>query len=102
MSVLYITEYKSVAVASGAGGPLAVALEPPVTTQTVSIGAGSAASAAFNVNTHFVRLNTDETCSVKFGVSPTATTSDERLAANQTEFFGISQAGLSVAVIANT
>ncbi|MDE2232850.1 MAG: hypothetical protein KGJ90_01845 [Patescibacteria group bacterium] len=102
MSVLFITEYKAVAVASGAGGPLAVALEPPVATQVVTINLTSTASAVFNVDTHFVRLNTDETCSVKFGASPTATTNDERLAANQTEFFGISRAGLSVAVIANS
>lgn len=108
MSTLYITEYQYLAYsqgnAIGNGLPVPAGLEPQIRTQTVAIGGGSTQSLPLNQNTHFVRLHTDSICSVVFGANPTATTSSMRLAANQTEFFGVSpeQGAISIAVIANS
>lgn len=100
MAVLYITEYAHQA--KDVNGQLIPAgTEPPLASQTVAIGV-AAQSAAFNAKTKFVRLHCDAICSVKFGSNPTATTSDARMAANSTEFFGLGETGLKLSVISNT
>lgn len=99
MAVLYITEFN--AIGGGGNFPVGGAYQPPVAEQTVAIGGGSAQSAAFNTNTLFVRLHTDAICSIEFGVSPSATTTTARMAANQTEYFNVVP-GQKVAVITNS
>ena len=100
MAKLYISEY--VAMPKHLGQLVMAGLEPAVAIQTpVVIGGGSLQSAAFNAETKFVRLHTDVICSVAFGTNPTATANSARLAANQTEFFGVNP-GDKVAVITNT
>jgi hypothetical protein len=51
-------------------------------------------------------VHTDSICSVLVDLvtnNPTATTADERLAANQTEYFGIPyNSGMQLAVISNS
>ena len=77
--------------------------EPEVASQIVAIGGSSAASNAFNESTRFVRIHTDSICSIVFGIGPTATTTNRRLAANATEYFGVPIGqSFKVAVIANT
>ena len=80
-----------------------IALQPPIAEQTVSMSGTHAESSAFNVKTDFVRLHTDAICSVEFGTAPVATTAKMRMAANQTEYFGVTP-GLSfmVSAITNT
>lgn len=99
MATLYISEYATVPKLNGQ--LLLASAEPALVEQTVAISGTSAQSAAFNTNTKFVRIHTDAICSLKFGSSPTATTSGPRLAADSTEFFGVN-AGDKVAVITNT
>jgi hypothetical protein len=100
MALLYVTEFG--AMYSDAGGSVPIAKTNVRTDQTpVVIGAGSLQSAAFLAGTRFVRLNCDAICSIAFGSNPTASTSTMRMAANQTEYFGVN-AGDKVAVIANT
>src|SRR5450755_5196324 len=100
MATLYIAELSKVARLSNLMGDVAQASQvPPITEQTVAIGAGSVQSALFNPRTAFIRVNTDSTCSIAFGFNPTATTANMRLSANQTEFFGV-YPGTLVAVIA--
>jgi len=106
MAVLYIREYQfAAAFVQGSGSQLPAGLEPGIVDQAITIGAGSNVSAQFNAKTNFVRLHCDEICSVLFGPfssPPTATTQNARLAANQTEFFGVNPSlGLCVAVIQN-
>lgn len=96
MATLYITEYATAGWTTAAG--LQIGQEPAVTTQAIAI---PGTSAAFQVNTRFVRLHTDAICSVLFGPNPTATTASPRLNANQTEYFGI-VGGQKVSVAANT
>lgn len=75
--------------------------EPAVTSQTVAVTVGSVQSNPFNAATGFIRVHTDVVCSVAFGLNPTATTTSMRLAANTTEFFGVTP-GHRIAVIQNT
>ncbi len=100
MAVLYISEYQNAAL-SYDGPAVPAGHEPSVAEQHVSIGMSSAPSAAFNARTRFVRLHCDVICSVAFGLAPTAVTTEKRMAAGQTEFFGVTP-GYIVAVIANT
>jgi hypothetical protein len=98
MATLYVTEYSGVAFAQIGGNYVAVPQEPPVADQAVSI---PGTSAAFNVQTILVRLHTDAICSRLFGGS--ASTSNGRMAANQTEYHGVrAGSGLTVTVVANT
>lgn len=99
MAVLYISEYQVMPI--DGRGIVPAGAEPAVATQTVAIGGSSTQSSAFNALTRFVRIHTDAICSIAFGANPTATTSTARMAANQTEFFGVVP-GQKVAVITNT
>ena len=99
MAVLYVTEYPHAA--SDQGKALPVGFGAPIANQTVAIGGGSLPSAAFSANTNLIRLNCDATCSILIGTSPIASTSTARMAANQTEYFGVLP-GQKVAVISNT
>jgi hypothetical protein len=100
MSTLYIAEIAELGVDSH-GASVVAPVMPPITEQTLSIGVGSVASAAFNGHTRFVQIHTDAICSLAFGASPSATTSNQRLAANETRFYAVTR-GDKVAVIANT
>ena len=107
MATLYITEFKGAAQQLGertwgAGpGVVSFAAQPPQAEQTVAIGGTSTPSAAFSANTYLVRVSTDAICSVLFGASPTATAASARMAAGQTEYFGVVP-GMKLAVISNT
>lgn len=107
MATLYVSEYANVAAVGHTSGPAAVPgqapLEPSLAEQTVTISGSHAESAAFNDKTTFIRVHTDAICSIAIGVSPVATTSMKRLAANQTEYFGVA-AGYKfvISVITNT
>lgn len=94
---LYVTEYAEVLKIDG---PLAIAREPAiVNAQKLTPPTNSA---PFNAATRFVRLHTDAICSVLFSTAGTAaTTSNSRLAQNQTEYFAVN-AGDVVSVIVNT
>lgn len=89
MAFLYITEYARQAL--DYRGHVAAGEEPAITVQKIVIAAGSTSSAAFNAKTRFVELHTDATvCHVRFGASPqTAVITDKRMAADQTQFFGV-------------
>jgi hypothetical protein len=74
---------------------------PPITVQSIAIGAGSVQSAAFDKATTIVRIHTDATAWLAFGSNPTAAVGNAstiRMAANQTEFFGVAP-GHKLAVI---
>jgi hypothetical protein len=75
--------------------------EPATAEQQVAIGGGSVQSAAFASTTRFVRLHADAACRIAFGVNPTAAGTSRRLAAGQTEYFGVI-GGQKVAVITST
>lgn len=102
MAVAYITEYAGLMFPAAPGAAGQVPQEPPLAEQTVAIGA-EAKSSAFNAQTRLVRVHVDAICSISFGTAPTATTSMQRLAANQTQFHGVPKgASYKVSVISNT
>lgn len=101
MSVLYVTEYSDMAQTVRGGAE--IAQSPALATQTVAIGGTSTQSNAFNAATTFIRVHTDAICSIAIATNPTATATSKRMAADQTEYFGV-PVGLSykIAVITNT
>lgn len=106
MAVLYVAEFHSIAPVNNPGASAfastPIAFMPPSMEQTVPISSSSATSNPFAATTRFIRVSTDTTCSIAIGTNnPAATTSNARLAANQTEYFGV-LAGQQIAVIANS
>ncbi len=93
MAKVYLTEYADLRGNAG--------FEPNTAEQVVTSAATSTQTAAFNVNTNWVRVHTDGIVSIAFGTSPTATTDKLRLAAGQTEYFCVVP-GHKAAVITNT
>jgi len=104
MATLYVAEYSAIANVLHALGSTRMAgqapQEPVVAEQTVAIAGSSTQSGAFNASTTFIRVHVDAICSVAIGTNPTATTTNKRLAANQTEYFGVTS-GQKIAVITN-
>lgn len=101
MGILYITEYSGL-MPSPMGHAAQVPMEPPLATQAVTYTT-HAESNAFNAKTRLVRLHTDSICSFVFGSAPSATTSDSRMAAGQTEYHGVPfGASYKVSAVSNT
>lgn len=101
MAILYISEYLMTGT-DYKGLQVMAGKEPAIATQAIAIGGASVPSAAFTSGTRFVRLHTDANCNILFssGATPTAiANTSPRMAANQTEFFGVVPGGI-VAVIA--
>lgn len=83
-----VTEYRALA-ADSTGKEIQVALEPPVTTQSVTYTA-SAQSAAFNSATRFIRVVCDAKAHFKISTAGTnAVATDPYLPADSPEYFGI-------------
>lgn len=94
---VYITEFRQL----GLGGNIQAPEMPPVTEQTRAIGASSAQSSAFSLDTKFIRVHADSICSIAIGANPTATAAKLRMVAGQTEYFAV-QGGHKLATIENT
>lgn len=108
MAVLYITEFVSQGVDLN-GRQLPVAALPINSNQTLAVGGSSASSSSLQNNTQLVRLHTDTTCSVNVSTvtsatgAVTATTTNFRMAANQTEYFNVpNNNSYKVACISNS
>lgn len=102
MATVYITEFNALEQLSGQIANYGqVAHQGPIAEQVVAIGGASTQSAAFNAKTKLIRVHTDAICSIKVGTNPTALTTSARMAADQTEYFGVVP-GQKIAVIANT
>lgn len=104
MASLYISEYASLASDErNRISLLQCVQEPAITTQKLTIGAASVSSLPFSSTTKIIRVHTDAICSVVVTNSgtPVATSSNKRMAANQTEYFGV-EPGARIAVITNT
>lgn len=98
MANIYITEFSENG-RNARGGIDQVCQMPPVTEQVVAIGGASAQSVAFANATTKVRVQAGGVCHVAVGSNPTATTSNMRMAIDQTEYFGVNP-GDKIAVIA--
>lgn len=98
MPTLYIIEYARQA-RDNLQNPVGAGEEPGLA-QTVPFGEKSNLSKPFASTAQFVRLIADEPCHIAFGDDPTADKGCTLLPADKPEIFGLSRAGLRVAVIA--
>ena len=98
MAVLYVSEYGGLAV-----GGLPVGFEPSIRDYTLAIGAGGVSTVAFDNATTIIRVHTDAICSIAIvaTTTSTATTSNKRMGAGATEYFGV-RGGYHVSVITNS
>jgi hypothetical protein len=102
VATLYIREYSTIACPGPDFNGMQAGLEPGIDQSPLVFGGGVQLSAVFASTTRIVRLHTDSICSILFGIAPVATTANARMAANQTEFFGVQPgANLKVSVIVN-
>ncbi len=99
MALLYIRQYTRLTHDEG-GHVIAAGQEPGYDIAPITFS-GTSASVAIRSGTKFVRLTTDAACNFVCSADPNivATTNNARMAAGQTEFFGVSP-GLYIAVIA--
>ena len=104
MADLFIVEYPQLATDT-LGRPMLVGLNRysgQYDQTPIAIGT-EAKSAAFQADTHVIRVHAAAICSVKVGPAATvaATTSTARMAAGQTEFFHV-EPGWKLSVITNS
>ena len=111
MANLDITEYANIGNVGLNIVPVADARNGKIASQSIAIGSSSAASAAFNANTHLIRVHAEALCAVEIGGSlvngltpgatPVAVAPNGRMAVGQTEYFVVSP-GDKLAVITST
>ena len=106
MAFLYITEFAEMEIGWG-GRQGQIAQQPPLAEQAITNTGGNTQSSAFQTKTRFVRLHADSICAIEFGTNPTAVAAGAsgtaRMAANQTEYFGVPQGqAFKVATILST
>jgi hypothetical protein len=77
--MLSILEYSDVG--SSQRGSLAIALEPPIASQSLDIGPTSIQSEPFHATTCIVKLTSDEDCLIDVGLAADATNSIRKLKA---------------------
>jgi len=85
----------------GVSGGAQIAAYPKLAGQILDTSGGMQVSAAFGDGSKMIRVNTDGPICFVIGRNPTATTSDDRMATNQTEYFNV-QPGDKIAVITTT
>jgi hypothetical protein len=92
MGIAYVTEFAEMAIGP-AGRVGQIVQQPPVASQVVSFTGTAGTSAAFNAKTRIVRVNVDSISSILFSTAGTAAVAntDARMAAGQTEYFGVPQ-----------
>ena len=104
MATLYVSEYRQLASVPSATNyapmPGQAPQEPSLADQTIAITGSPTSSQAFGGYTALIRVHCDAICSIAIGANPTATTTSKRLAAGQTEYFGVSPQHF-ISVIAN-
>src|SRR5271163_2617991 len=105
MASLYIQEFQGVGYPqlqnSFIGAALSTALLPSTSQPVLTISGSPSLSNAFALTTILIRVHCDSICSIVVGgLNPVANTSSMRLAASQTEYFGV-RAGEFLSVISN-
>jgi hypothetical protein len=95
-ATLYIAEFPTFSNDTTAGGGLPFAKWPPLAFQALAFSGEPANSAAFNASTRVIRVHTDTACSLLIGPLTPAGNNQvpddtcPRLAANETQYFGVS------------
>lgn len=101
MALLYVTEFVTAGRDPGSGVPVGHGGSwKENSASPITIGGGAAQSTAFGTYTTLIRVHCDGPCSILIGTSPSATTSNARMASGQTEYFAV-QGGQQISVISN-
>lgn len=98
MTTLFITEFAGLG-RDNVSLVVPAAAQLPAAEQIVTLSGTSASSNALNSATTLIRLHANAVCNILLGATPTATTSNMRLAADQTEYFTVTP-GLSLKIAA--
>lgn len=104
MAIIRIAEFSKLY--ADPNGPGQMAQTPAIAYQSAAITASSTTSNPFNTATKVIRVHTDSIVSIDIRTAPVAvvaagTPATMRLAANQTEYFGVNP-GDAIAFIADT
>lgn len=103
MASLYIAEYRSLPTAGLGESRSQCIPTPPLVEQKLAISTSSTQSATFSAQTGMVVITTDQTCSVAFAATnPSASTSNQRIAANEPPRYFIVQPSTQLAVVSNS
>jgi hypothetical protein len=94
---VWITEFSSLASASGSG-TVQIGRLPAVARQQLDVTAGAQTSNAFNQSTNFIRVICEVQCAIR-GDGVTATSNDLLMVPFGAEYFGITP-GSTISVIA--
>ena len=97
MSTLNITEYAEQA-KDIANRVIPVGVMPALAVQVLTFTTTSVPSATFNAKTKFIRVISDVDAFIDVAVSPTAAATTTKIAQDSSEYFGITQSGLKIAV----
>lgn len=101
MATLYISEFEN-CIIDAKGNPVGAPEYPTCAPdQIVAITGASLHSTPFSGKTRFIQYHVDAICSIVIDANATATTTNGRVAANETRFVGVKR-GHVIAVIANT
>jgi hypothetical protein len=104
MAIVRIAEFSQMF--QDANAPGQIARCPPLVQQAMTSTGTSAQSAVFNAATRFIRVHTDNIVSIMIGTNPVAVigapNGTMRLAANQTEYFGVNGGNDQIAIITDT
>ncbi len=100
MAEFHISEYDKLA-KDPSGHSVPVPLEPAIAVQRVTF-TSSAQSAEFNPKTRYIRVIADAKAHFLIGDNPVATDTDPYVAADTSEFFGLSRTGLKIAAYDGT
>lgn len=99
MATLYLTQYDQLA-KEEYGPPVPTGQEPSLGDSVLAISGANEVSPTLHPRTRFVMVHTDVVCHIAFGTDPTATTSNRRLPADSTIFYGVGpETKLKIAVI---
>lgn len=102
MAKLYLTEFAGPGMYGGGIVPVGyVGVWTENANSPMGITASATTSAVFATNTSLVRVHVDATCSIKIGVTATATANNARMIQNQTEYFQVTP-GQVISVITNS
>lgn len=95
---VYITEYAALA-RDAFNFHISAGKEPAVAEQVMTISGASSQSAPFNAQTAFIMVHTTEVACLKFGENPTAVTTNHRVGAGETRFYGVNPGQRMAAIV---
>ena len=83
-----VAEYRTIALIGPTGVPMAQG-NSVVVAYNLTVTSVTQTSTTFSPATRMIRVHTDTAVAFRIGTNATATATDSRMSANQTEYFGV-------------